>query len=276
MHSFVTSHFVQEQVLIIYDSVVPTDDAHASEYVAPCDFRRAFISGFTGSAGTAIIKDNEALLFTDGRYFLQAGQQLDNNWTLMKRGEKDVPSWQEYLEQLPENSRIGVDGATISISDADTIKKSLEPKRSELVNNTDDKLVDRVWGDKRPSRPSQPIILHDIKYSGKSSEDKIAELRKELVKQKASAFVVSMLDDIAWLFNLRGSDIDYNPVFFSFALVTSSNLTLFAQESSLSEAVTSYLSKLDVTIKPYNDIYSAHALFITLTFVLAHLVMIFN
>ncbi|EJD43382.1 Creatinase/aminopeptidase [Auricularia subglabra TFB-10046 SS5] len=228
--------------------VVPSEDQHASEYLADCDARRAFISGFDGSAGCAVITHNHALMFTDGRYFLQAGQQLDGNWTLMKQGLKDVPTWQEYLaKHLPEETRIGVDATLLTIADADSLADTLKPRRSELVPLTNN-LVDAVWTD-RPARPQNPVFALDIKYTGKSSADKLADLRKHIADKKFSAHVVTALDEIAWLFNLRGSDIDFNPVFFAYAVVTLSETLLFADIKDAS------VVPEGVTLRPYADIW---------------------
>ncbi|CAG8719804.1 2756_t:CDS:2, partial [Acaulospora morrowiae] len=220
--------------------VIPSEDAHQSEYTAECDARRAFISGFTGSAGLAVVSADSAALFTDGRYFLQASKQLDHNWTLMKQGLPDVPTWQEYLQNLPKGSKIGIDPTLITAPDARTLSESLGRNGSSLVP-TDENLVDLVWGDARPPRPTNPLIVLEERYTGKPYKEKIANLREELAKEKRYGFVVSALDEIACqfnifslfpnvrlvtvafdnlqimkydftgLFNLRGSDVKFNP-----------------------------------------------------------------
>uniref|UniRef100_U9SWY3 Creatinase N-terminal domain-containing protein n=1 Tax=Rhizophagus irregularis (strain DAOM 181602 / DAOM 197198 / MUCL 43194) TaxID=747089 RepID=U9SWY3_RHIID len=179
--------------------VIPSEDAHQSEYTAACDARRAFISGFTGSAGLAVVSTDDAALFTDGRYFLQANKQLDHNWTLMKQGIPDVPTWQEYLVQnLPKDSRIGIDPTLITACDAKTLKESLGKVGSSLVS-TEENLVDLVWGNARPPRPCNPANVLPSKYTGRSHDDKIANLREELSKENYYGFVVSALDEIACL-----------------------------------------------------------------------------
>lgn len=234
--------------------VVPTEDQHFSEYIADCDARRAFISGFTGSAGCAIVTDKEALLFTDGRYFLQAEKQLDSNWTLMKQGLPDVPSWQDYLSKnIGPHSRIGIDSTLISASDAEIIKTALTPIQSELVP-VEENLVDLVWADDRPARPQNPVFHLDVKYSGKSHSEKLRVVRAELKREKAKAVVVTMLDEVAWLFNLRGSDIDYNPVFFAYAIVTPAEAILFVNESQLGDQVRKALGE-EVQIRPYDSFF---------------------
>ncbi|KAF7338774.1 putative Xaa-Pro aminopeptidase P [Mycena sanguinolenta] len=199
----------QEQVQAF---VVPSEDQHSSEYLAECDERRAFISGFNGSAGCAVITATQAFLFTDGRYFLQAEQQLDKNWTLMKQGLPNVPTWQEFLSKKFEpKSRIGIDSTLISAVDADTLTKALKSQGSELVSLAKNP-VDSVWAADRPPRPTSQVFSLDVKYSGESHSDKIKRLREEISKKDGKAMVVTMLDEVAWLFNLRGTDIAYNPL----------------------------------------------------------------
>jgi Xaa-Pro aminopeptidase len=234
--------------------VVPSEDQHSSEYLAHCDERRAFISGFNGSAGCAIVTNKEAFLFTDGRYFLQAEKQLDKNWTLMKNGLPDVPTWQEFLSKdIEKGTRIGIDASLISAADAETLKKSLEPCNSELVS-LEQNLVDIVWGQERPARPKSKVFPLDTKYSGESSQDKMRRLREELTKKKVKAMVVNMLDEVAWLFNLRGADIDFNPVFFSYAVVTHESAVLFVDPAQTDNIVRNHLGA-DVEVQPYDSFF---------------------
>ncbi|KAG6866506.1 hypothetical protein C0991_003050 [Blastosporella zonata] len=233
--------------------VVPSEDQHSSEYLAHCDERRAFISGFSGSAGCAVVTPKDAFLFTDGRYFLQAEKQLDKNWTLMKQGLPDVPTWQEFLSKnLDPSTQIGIDATLISASNADSINEALESKGSTLVP-IEKNLVDAVWSD-RPPRPQNPVIHLDEKHSGQSPSHKIRALREELSKKKHQAFVVNMLDEVAWLFNLRGSDIDYNPVFFAYAVVTLDSVNLFVEKAQLSQDSLKYLGD-DINIRPYDTFF---------------------
>ncbi|EJF63579.1 Creatinase/aminopeptidase [Dichomitus squalens LYAD-421 SS1] len=234
--------------------VVPSEDQHFSEYIAQCDERRAFISGFNGSAGCAVVTPKGAYLFTDGRYFLQAEKQLDENWTLMKQGLPDVPTWQEFLSKnLDSNTRIGIDPTLISASDAETIQKALEPKKSQLVSLSKN-LVDLVWSD-RPSRPANKIFPLDVKYAGKSHSEKLKILREELKKKDAKSMVVNMLDEVAWLFNLRGSDIDYNPVFFAYGLINGDKTLLFVNQSQFDDSVRQHL-RSEVEVHPYDTFFS--------------------
>ncbi|KAI8978118.1 peptidase M24, structural domain-containing protein [Pilobolus umbonatus] len=233
--------------------LVPSEDAHQSEYIADCDKRRHWISGFTGSAGCAVITKTEAAVFTDGRYFLQASQQLDDNWVLMKQGLPGVPTWQEYLLQH-SNLRIGMDPTLINAVDAHHLKKQLGPLGSSLVC-LDKNLVDLAWGSSRPEAPKDKIFVQPIQYTGKSVQEKLKELRDYIVSVKVMGTVVSALDEIAWLFNLRGSDIECNPVFFSYALVTVDEAVLYVDLDKVTEEVQEHLDEASVKTKPYTDFF---------------------
>ncbi|OTB08479.1 hypothetical protein M426DRAFT_317103 [Hypoxylon sp. CI-4A] len=236
--------------------IVPSEDSHASEYIAPSDARRAFISGFTGSAGCAVVTLDKAALATDGRYFNQASHQLDNNWELLKQGLLDVPTWQEWsADQAADGKVVAVDPTLLTSGAAKKLSDKIKKSGGKELAAVEDNLVDIVWGDSRPPLPNEPIIVLDEKFAGKDAKTKLIELRKELDKKKSLGFVVSMLDEIAWLFNLRGNDIPYNPVFFSYAIVTASEATLYVESSKLSAECQSYLQENGVSIKPYKDIF---------------------
>ncbi|KAL3452855.1 hypothetical protein BJX65DRAFT_292779 [Aspergillus insuetus] len=250
---------MQEHKVDVY--IVPSEDSHQSEYIAPCDGRREFISGFTGSAGTAIISSSEAALSTDGRYFNQAAKQLDNNWTLLKRGVEGVPTWQEWITQQSEGGKVvGVDPALITAAAARNLAETLKKNNSSLVGVSKN-LVDAIWGEDRPAPPREKVRVHPEKYAGKSFQEKVSDLRKELETKKAAGFVISMLDEIAWLLNLRGNDIPYNPVFFSYCIVTPTTVELYIEDEKLTPEVKAHLGA-DVIVKPYESIFAdAKALF---------------
>ncbi|KAI8596291.1 Creatinase/aminopeptidase [Dissophora ornata] len=232
--------------------VVPSEDAHQSEYVAECDERRGYISGFTGSAGLAVVSLESAALFTDGRYFLQASQQLDSNWTLMKSGLPEVPTWQEYLvKNLPAGSRIGIDPLVFTATDANKLEADLAKVGSSLVPTAN--LIDLTW-ENRPARPAGKLLILSTKTTGRTHADKIQHLRKNLEKKGVAGFVVSGLDEIAWLFNMRGSDVYCNPVFFSYAIVTPDYVNLYLQEKSISQEARDHLGA-EVTIKSYETVF---------------------
>nr|XP_017532940.1 xaa-Pro aminopeptidase 1 isoform X4 [Manis javanica] len=206
--------------------IIPSGDAHQSEYIAPCDCRRAFVSGFDGSAGTAIITEDHAAMWTDGRYFLQAAKQMDSNWTLMKMGLKDTPTQEDWLVSvLPEGSRVGVDPLIIPTDYWKKMAKVLRGAGHHLVP-VKENLVDKIWTD-RPERPCKPLLTLGLGYTGISWKDKVADLRLKMAERNVVWFVVTALDEIAWLFNLRGSDVEHNPVFFSYAVIGLETIMLF-------------------------------------------------
>ncbi|KAG0167029.1 hypothetical protein DFQ28_005668 [Apophysomyces sp. BC1034] len=234
--------------------LIPSEDAHQSEYIADCYKRRHWISGFTGSAGFAIVSTHEAALFTDGRYFLQASEELDNNWTLMKQGLPGVPTWQEYLvKNLPEGSRIGLDPTLITSPDSRQLQKDLEVVRSSLIP-IEENLVDLAWGAARVEAPRDPVIVHPIQFAGKPHQDKLSDLRNYITSKEAHGIIVSALDEIAWLFNLRGSDVECNPVFYSYASVTQNEAILYVDAAKVTEEVRAHLGN-EVTLKPYQAIF---------------------
>ncbi|XP_076982087.1 xaa-Pro aminopeptidase 1 isoform X2 [Tamandua tetradactyla] len=206
--------------------IIPSGDAHQSEYIAPCDCRRAFISGFDGSAGTAIITEEHAGMWTDGRYFLQAAKQMDSNWTLMKMGLKDTPTQEDWLVSvLPEGSRVGVDPLIIPTDYWKKMAKVLRSAGHHLIA-VKENLVDKIWAN-RPERPCKHLLTLGLDYTGISWKDKVADLRLKMAERNVVWFVVTALDEIAWLFNLRGSDVEHNPVFFSYAIIGLETIMLF-------------------------------------------------
>ncbi|KAJ3005384.1 hypothetical protein HKX48_000717 [Thoreauomyces humboldtii] len=233
--------------------IIPSEDAHQSEYIADIDGRRGFISGFTGSAGLAVVTETKAALWTDGRYFLQASKQLKGEWTLMKAGLPEVDTKEEWLVKvLPKNSRIGLDPKLFTIAAAKLLVDAVK-KDGHVLHPITDNLVDAIWED-QPKRPINPVDAYPVKYAGKESADKIKTVREQIAKKNAWGFVVTALDEIAWLFNLRGSDIIYNPVFFAYALVTKDQAILYVDESKVSDEVRSHLGKT-VTIRTYDAIF---------------------
>jgi Xaa-Pro aminopeptidase len=209
--------------------IIPTGDPHMSEYTAPCFGRREFISGFTGSAGTAVISSDVAALFTDGRYHSQAEKELDvNHWALMRVGTSGVPSPAEYLATtLPAGSVVGVDATVHSAEAYRKLASELQAK-GVCVKNLAVHPVDAVWGADRPSLPTGKVREHPLEYAGKSTQEKINEVRQIMKQNGAEALVVTMLDEIAWLFNIRGCDVECNPVALSYALLTTGELCVFS------------------------------------------------
>jgi len=262
---------MKDNQLSIY--VVPTQDAHGSEYICPADARREYITGFTGSAGTALILLNEpqSLLFTDGRYFNQASKQLHPSyWTLMKQGLEGVPTWQEYLikaaadhfEENPNGGlRIGIDPTVFTVKDSKDLSEKLDEYSAQLISLKDN-LIDIQWATSRPARPHRPIKILDLKYAGQSTSQKLDNIRDRLKslnnsRQELTGIVVSALDEVAWCLNLRGSDIVYNPVFFSYLWIdVQDHVILFVTEEQLNPTLNKYLAENGVQTRPYDSIWA--------------------
>ena len=230
--------------------VIPSSDAHQSEYVASHWKAREWISGFTGSSGTVVVTASHAGLWTDSRYFLQAAEELkDSRISLHKLG---IPHTAEHLdwmlEQLPHGSRIGFDGRQFSAGQVRQMARQLAAK--EVVLETSLDLVGEIWND-RPPLPSWPVFDHDIRYAGESREQKLQRVRERI--GEADACLITTLDDIAWLFNLRGSDVECNPVFYAFAVVGKELAWLFVEPQKITENVRLQLNKAGVLIKPYEE-----------------------
>lgn len=238
-------------------TVIPSEDCHASEYIAAHDARREYISGFTGSAGCAVVTLDKAVLATDGRYFSQALKELDSNWQLLKQGTQDVPTWQEWSATEAAGSKtVAVDPTLISASAAAKLAEKVKRAGGAQLRPLEGNLVDLVWVAGRPDRPSNPALTHPSKFAGKGVEDKLSELRRDLAKKNSLGLVVSELDEVAWLFNLRGFDIPYNPIFFSYAIVTPDSAVIYIDKGKLDADTRAHLDKSGITVKPYEDIFA--------------------
>lgn len=240
-----------------YSTVIPSEDCHASEYIAACDARREYISGFTGSSGCAVVTHDKAILATDGRYFSQALKELDNDWQLLKQGTQDVPTWQEWsATESAGGKTVAVDPTLISASAAEKLAEKVQRAGGRQLRALEDNLVDLVWASGRPDRPSHPAFVLSGIFAGKSAKEKLSELRRELAKKNSLGLVVSELDEVAWLFNLRGSDIPYNPVFFSYAIVTPDSAVIYIDEEKLGAGARSHLEANGIMAKHYGDIFT--------------------
>ena len=238
----------------IFAYVVPSADYHQSEYVGDYFKSREFISGFTGSAGTIVVTRDEAGLWTDGRYFIQAQKELEGSGIkLFKMGEEGVPTVESYLlEHVSENTNIGFDGRVISAKQGKELEVKLNDKNISIKYEED--LIDQIWTN-RYSLENKKAFLLDIKYAGESFSSKVKRVRKYMKEVGATTHVISTLDDIAWLFNIRGNDIKYNPVVLSFTVIMLDEIYLFIDESKLTLDIKNELNKENVKINKYNDIY---------------------
>ena len=234
--------------------LVPTADFHQSEYVGDYFKARAWLSGFTGSAGTLIVTKDQACLWTDGRYFIQAAKQLSGTGvTLMKMGEEGVPTVEEFIEaNLPQKGCMGCDGRTISVAEGRKYEELLNKKEGTL--KCQDDLAGKIWSD-RPQMSKEPVYVLNVKYAGETREDKISRVREEMKKAGAQVHVLSSLDDIVWLLNIRGNDIEYNPVVLSYVILTMDQVHFYVQEEAVPDQVREELEKAGAVLHPYFQIY---------------------
>ncbi|KAK2976059.1 hypothetical protein RJ640_024787 [Escallonia rubra] len=236
--------------------IIPSQDAHQSEFIAECYMRRTYISGFTGSAGTAVVTKHNAALWTDGRYFLQAEKQLSSSWILMRAGNFGVPTTSEWLNDvLTPGCKIGIDPQFLFSSDAvDELKEAISKNNHELVYLYDVNLVDEIWKESRPKPPNRPIRVHDLKYAGIDVSAKLSNLRSQLIDAGSSAIVISVLDEVAWLLNLRGNDVPHSPVMYAYLIVEIDAAKLFIDDSKVTPEVRNYLKDAGIELRPYESI----------------------
>ena len=243
---------MKEEGMDVY--VLPSADNHQSEYVGEFFKARAYVTGFTGSAGTAVITKEEACLWTDGRYFLQAEQQLEGSGIkLFKMGNPGVPTVLEYIEaEMPNNGKLGFDGRLMAMQEGEDFVSRLAQKNASVEYAYD--LLDRVW-EGRPKLANETVFLLEEKYSGESRLSKLCKVRGTMKDLGANYHVITTLDDIAWLLNIRGNDIMYSPLVLCYAVVAMEKVYLFIEESRLNINVKEALAKDGVTLRNYNDIY---------------------
>ncbi len=234
---------------------IPSADAHQSEYVGDYFKCREFITGFTGSAGSALITSTESFLWTDGRYFLQAEEQLnESEIKLMKIGFPGVPTIPHYLaEHLPLGSTLGFDGRMVSLSDGDNYHKTMEKLHGKVRYDLD--LIDYVWSN-RPEPSAEPTFYLSERYSGESTTSKLSRIREHMIDYGTNVHIVTSLDDLCWIFNFRGNDVKYSPLSLGYCIIYLDKATLFINETKLDNETLSNLRQNNVTVLPYNDIYS--------------------
>lgn len=233
--------------------IIPSADPHQSEYVAEYYRGRAEVSGFTGSAGTLLVGEKEAKLWTDGRYFIQAADQLQGTGIdLMKMATPGYDTINQWIEKnIKENETLGFDGSCYSTNQYKELLKIA--KKNNFNINMDKDLLEEIWND-RPSLPEDKIFVHDEKYCGKSVKEKLNEVRKHMKENEVQNYLLTSLDDIAWLFNIRGNDILFNPVALSYAIITENEAKLYINKTKVNDEVQSSLKAQEVDIYEYNEI----------------------
>lgn len=234
--------------------VVVTGDYHQSEYAGEYFSERKFITGFTGSAGTFVLGRDSAALFTDGRYFVQAEKQIENTGIcLMRMGVEGVKNLYEYCEDiLPQNGVLGFDGRTVGAWQGIKMSELADIKNASCRNDFD--AIDEIFTD-RPAFPDSRAFYLDEKYSGRSIEEKLELVRKEMIKNNADVHIIASLDDICWLFNIRGNDVECNPVVMSYAMILENRAYLYANSNNFDGEILAKLSDAGVSIKEYEQIY---------------------
>ena len=234
--------------------VVPTADFHQSEYVGEHFKARKYITGFSGSYGTAVICQDDAGLWTDGRYFFQATNELEGSGVrLMKMFVGDTPSVTEYLaDKIPEGGKVGFDGRVLSMDEGKEYEDALSPKNISIDYEED--LIDQIWKD-RPPLSDKPAFFLEEKYSGESSAHKLERVRKIMKDNGATVHIIASLDDTGWLLNVRGDDIDFFPLLLSYSIVRMDGVDLYVDETKLNDRILEEFKKVNVTLHPYNDIY---------------------
>lgn len=233
--------------------IINTSDPHMSEYLADHYKTRVYISGFTGSAGTAVVTKDRAILWTDGRYFIQAEDEIaGSEFELFKMATEGYPTYTEWLKDyLKDGDSLGFDGKTYSQSDFEILQKEFKYKDIKIEDSFD--LVGEIWED-RPELPKAKAFIHEIKYTGKTTKEKLCDIREKMKEKNADYFVLGSLDDIAWTFNIRGGDVLYTPVIISYALISMDRAYLFVDKDKIDGRTEKFLNENDVAVNDYNDI----------------------
>lgn len=234
--------------------VIPTNDFHLSEYTGDYFKERKFMSGFTGSAGTLVVTEDKAGLWTDGRYYIQAERQLEGSTiTLFKQGMAGVPMPEDYLaENMKSGDVVGFDGRVIPAKWGMDLETRLKAKGADV--NGSKNLIDEIWTD-RPAMPKDKLFILEEKYAGESMAHKVLRLREKMAEYGAGVHILTSLDDIAWLYNLRGNDIANTPVFMAYTMVSSESVLLFIDSDKLTPEIKAYLKENNVEVMPYHAIY---------------------
>ena len=235
--------------------IIPTSDFHETEYVCEYFACRKYMSGFTGSAGVLVVLLDKAALWTDGRYFIQAASQLEGTGIdLMRQNQPGVPEIDEYIiSNLKENDTVGFDGRVMNTKDALAYKEVFDVAKFNMNVNLD--LVDEIWND-RPALPCTPTFHYAEKFSGESMESKLARVRTYLKEEHAESIILTSVDQIAWLYNLRAHDIPHFPVALSYSIVSLDKTTIYMDDSRLDELSRKQFAQNHVVVKAYNDIYA--------------------
>ncbi len=236
----------------VHATIIPGTDPHISEYLAKHWQERNWIAGFSGSAGTAVVTLDKAALWTDSRYFIQAENQLaDTSFTLMKDRMPETPDIISWLKsELKEGEKLGLNPQMFTHQQFTSYQKSLLNKNIS-IQSVD--LIDAIWTE-RPPLPNNLLEIYDEKYAGKSAQEKLKSVRTEMQKVDANVYILASLDEIAWLLNIRGSDVNFNPLVISYVVVENNSVNLFIDEQKLDSKAKEYLDSIGVSVEPYSSI----------------------
>lgn len=234
--------------------IIPTSDFHETEYVSDYFACRKYMSGFTGSAGTLVVLTDQAGLWTDGRYFIQAQAQLqDTGIALMKMGQPETPSIEDYIcQNLSKGSKVGFDGRVINYMDYKRYHAIFNSHQIDIVANLD--LVNEIWQD-RPALPATKTFHYALRYAGVLMEDKLAQVRQAMTREGCASFIITKIDEIAWLFNIRAHDIPHFPVALAYATIEKEKATIYIDASRLDDESKALFEQSQISVKPYDSIY---------------------
>lgn len=234
--------------------IIPTSDFHETEYVSDYFACRKYMSGFTGSAGTLVVLADQAGLWTDGRYFIQAQAQLqDTGIALMKMGQPETPSIEDYIcQNLSKGSKVGFDGRVINYMDYKRYHAIFNSHQIDIVANLD--LVNEIWQD-RPALPATKTFHYALRYAGVLMEDKLAQVRQAMTREGCASFIITKIDEIAWLFNIRAHDIPHFPVALAYATIEKEKATIYIDASRLDDESKALFEQNQISVKPYDSIY---------------------
>ncbi|WP_346889313.1 aminopeptidase P family protein [Clostridium sp. UBA1056] len=235
--------------------IIPSSDNHGSEYVSDYFRVRQWISGFTGSAGTVVITDKEAHLWVDGRYFLQGEQQIQGTEYILERmGEPGVKTYTQWIcDNVQSGGTVSFNGKVFTVSEFHDLERAF--RENGIKINPEEDIFNKLWRD-RPAMPNKKVFIHEDSYAGKTVEEKLALVKEGMNKIHANNLLLASLDDIAWLLNLRGGDVECNPVFLSYFLISDGQYNLYIDKEKLNDKIMNMLSSKSITIKDYNDIVS--------------------
>lgn len=238
--------------------IIPSTDPHLNEYV-PSHFKaRAWISGFTGSAGTVVVTFDKAILWTDGRYYIQAEKQIAGTEFELYKMEKGIPNYIEFIEKsLSAGQVVGFDGRNFPCADVLKMKETFEKKGIKIKSDVD--LIREIWIEDRPPIPTDKVFIHETTFTGLTARQKLEQVLNEMQKSEVDYYVVSALDSIAWVLNVRGNDVPYVPVVISYLLVSKDSVIWFVDTAKLTDEVREYLRQNNIEVRNYDDIFATLA-----------------